>query len=373
MKYIFLQNIVAPYRISLFNRLSDSGLDFEVLYMHESEYGRSWKIDYNNIHYKYAVDNGLYMHFHGLHLHWNWHIIRYIIRNRCTIVLAGSCNDLNVIFLCILKRLGFLRHHNFMFWTEANYLTNGARKKNRVKETLRRFVLNTKSLAFIIPGKMSVLSLQKWHVKASNYCFLPNVIEEEKFPSGIIQRSVFLNKLPEFVMSVRLEEKRKGILNFFEAIGEDNVRKAVFHILGDGDDKELIQDFISSKGYHNNIILHGFCDMHRVVDFYLKADAFILPSFSDQSPLALVEACCCQLPLLVSERCGNHFETLTEAVNGYSFNPDDKSEVRFQFEKFMERRADWHEMGLYSRRMYDENFKQEVVIKKFLVSLSHLE
>ena len=45
IRYIFLQNILTPYRISLFDELHRAGFNFEVYYMRETEADRHWKID----------------------------------------------------------------------------------------------------------------------------------------------------------------------------------------------------------------------------------------------------------------------------------------------------------------------------------------
>lgn len=336
--------------------------------MCEKEKNREWNIDYQRIKYPYVLDHGFYKYFCGFHLHWNIRLIKYALSKPSNIVLGASWNDLNIIALCILKRLGFMKHHRLIFWAEANKLTIGARKKNKIRDFLRKYVYSSRIDAFIVPGEMAVLSLQEWGINLPKVIKLPNVIEEEKFNRDF-DRKNNLDKLPQFVCPARLEEKIKGIINFFSAIGEENVRKAIFHILGNGNDKELIQDFIEKNNYHNNIILHGFCNAETMVDFYEKVDVFLLPSFSDPSPLSIVEACCSKLPLLISSRCGNHFETLKEGVNGYSFDPDNHSEVKIAFEKLMNQRVNWIEMGKYSRQLFENNFKQSKVLTDFANSL----
>lgn len=372
MKFLFFQNLIAPYRISLFNELNRMNLDFEVLYMCEKEKNRDWNIDYQRIKYPYVLDRGFYKYFCGFHLHWNIRLIKYALSQPSNIVLGASWNDLNIMALCMLKRLGFMKHHHLFFWAEANKLTIGARKKNKIRDFLRKYIYSSHIDAFIVPGEMAILSLQEWGIHLSKVIKLPNVIEEEKFNRNF-ERTNDLKKLPEFVCPVRLEEKIKGIINFFSAIGQENVRKAIFHILGSGNDRDLIQNFIEKNGYQNNIILHGFCNVETMVDFYEKADVFLLPSFSDPSPLSIVEACCSKLPLLISSRCGNHFETLIEGVNGYSFDPDNHLEIKITFEKLMCQRVKWIEMGKYSRQLFDNNFKQSKVLREFVNSLRNFE
>ena len=286
-------------------------------------------------------------------------------------ILGGSWNALDVIAICILKRLHLIKQE-IIFWSEANYLTIGSRKKNVIRDFLRSFVYNTGEGRVIVPGRMAELSFEKWGIKNKKCIRLPNVIEEEIVSPSIFQNKSFapLNELPYIVMPVRLNEKIKGIMNFFNAIGADNVKKAVFEILGNGDDEELIRSYIKDKGYEDHIFLRGFCNMEAVVSYYKKCDVILLPSFSDPSPLSLVEGCCAKMPILASNRCGNHFETIEEGKNGYTFNPDNHQEVRDAFEMMLTRRNEWPAMGEHSRELFNKNFKQDIVLNRLISELT---
>ena len=373
MKYLILQNTTAPYRTSLFNKLYEMGLDLKLYYMCELEKERSWKVDYETFHFPYYVDKGLDIYKRGISNHWNPTLIKMMQREENSVmILGGSWNALDVIAICILKRLHLIKQE-IIFWSEANYLTIGSRKKNVIRDFLRSFVYNTGEGRVIVPGRMSELSFEKWGIKNKKFIRLPNVIEEEIVSPSIFQNKSFapLNELPYIVMPVRLNEKIKGIMNFFNAIGADNVKKAVFEILGNGDDEELIRSYIKDKGYEDHIFLRGFCNMETVVSYYKKCDVILLPSFSDPSPLSLVEGCCAKMPILASNRCGNHFETIEEGKNGYTFNPDNHQEVRDAFEKMLARRKEWPAMGEHSRELFNKNFKQDVVLPRFITAIEN--
>ena len=371
MKYLFLQNTMAPYRVALFNKLYEMGLNIEVLYMCEMESYRSWIIDKSIIKYPYEIANGYKGKIAGVDIYWCPSFIKRFIREKdCHIILGGAWIYLDVIICCILKRLKVIKNQ-LSFWSEANYLTNGARKKNKLRDMLRSFVYNSGEGMVIVPGKMAVETFEIWGLNNKKFKFLPNVIEEELFLNISKNNHKFtsLEVKPKFVMPVRLNESVKGIINFFKAIGEKNVKKAYFYILGNGPDEEKIRQFIIENGYSENIELCGFCKMTIVADYYQKSDVLVLPSFSDPSPLSLVEGCCCKLPLLVSLRCGNHYETVIDGVNGYTFDPDDHRSIKSAFDKLLADRFKWKQMGMESRQLFEENFLQEKVLKRFINSL----
>ena len=373
MKYFILQNTLAPYRISLFNKLFESGMDIELFYMDELERCRSWKIDYDSIKYPYTIDyNGYKGTIKGFDIYWNWGFIRRFIKEKdACIVLGGPWNFPDAIMICLLKRLGIIKNQLF-FWSEANYQTIGARKKNKLRDWLRSFVYSTPNSGIIVPGKLAIESFRRWNIKVNNYIHLPNVIEEEIFLYASQEEHTFsiLDTPPFFVLPVRLNEAIKGVINFFKSIGSSNIKKAHFYVLGDGPDEELIRNFIFDNGYQDNIELCGFCSMKDVAKYYQKSDVLVLPSFSDPSPLSLVEGCCSKMPLLVSNRCGNHYETIIDGQNGYIFNPDNADEIKTAFENILHNRAKWKEMGCISRKLFEQNFEQKNVIPSFIKEIS---
>ena len=375
MKIIFVQNIMTPYRISFFNSYHGVDENFKVYYMAKSEEGRSWKIDTDKIKYSYKVYDGFQKRFGSYHLHFNIKMLKDICSSPSILILGGSWNDINIIIISILKRLGILRKHKVFFWTEANMLTLGSLKTNFLKKSIRKFVLGSSDGNFIVPGAMAIKTLKHWEIPIANIIYLPNVIEEEKFfpaPERQINfNSGNCNGLANVILPARLIEKYKGIKNFFDSIGIDNIKRARFHILGDGDDFDLYERYIKNNHLGANIILHGFCN-EKLSEFYSKADFFLLPSFSDQSPLVIVEACYNGLPLLISNRCGNHFETLEEEINGFSFDPYDNKSIKIAFEKMMDRRKDWREMGKNSRKKYDDFFDKNTATQRFYKQLQDL-
>ncbi|RXF69121.1 glycosyltransferase [Arcticibacter tournemirensis] len=370
-KYIFLQNILTPYRISLFDELYKCGFNFEVYYMRETEADRSWIIDKGAIMHPFYLDKGLYKMYGRFHLHFNIRIIAKILNDRDSeFILGGSWNDLNVLLLVFLKRIGILRSQ-LHFWSEANYLTIGALNDNWFKRALRKFVFDSSKGALIVPGKMSEMTFSKWKIKNKNFIRLPNTIEEELFKiSNEEVNARFNNEIPIFFLPVRLIEHIKGIINFFMAIGYENIRKGIFWIAGEGPDHENIKSFVEKNDLNEHIKLLGHCDGPELVSLYKKANVFILPSFSDSSPLTLVEALIMKLPVLVSERCGNHYEAVVDNRNGFLFNPIDKNTIKNAFEALLDRIDDWEDMGNVSGDLYYRIFSRRLVINSFIKDLT---
>jgi glycosyltransferase involved in cell wall biosynthesis len=75
-----------------------------------------------------------------------------------------------------------------------------------------------------------------------------------------------------------------------------------------------------------------------------------------------------ELPILASNRCGNHFEAIQSGINGYTFDPDNKLEIREKLFLLLEQRNSWEEMGANSLKIYNSFFSKDLVVKNFFFS-----
>jgi glycosyltransferase involved in cell wall biosynthesis len=81
----------------------------------------------------------------------------------------------------------------------------------------------------------------------------------------------------------------------------------------------------------------------------------------------VIEALWAGLPLILSDRVGNHPETLLPGENGWLFNPDSLPATRDVLERWIG--ASTHELDLQGRasaRLAEERFRTERVVNVFL-------
>lgn len=367
MTTVFIQNIISPYRSHFFNSLTKQDDSFGTFYLGKSEADRNWDLSKIPMEHNYWVDKfGIYFMLKGFHIHINPVLVLKTLLSRKikNVILCVSYCDVSIIMFILAKKL-HLTSKRYFFWAEANYLTNGARKESGFKTKLRSWVFSTVDGAMVIPGRMSEITFEKWDIPVKQFIYLPNTINDEALVYDVNNHREE-NELPVFLVPIRIIESLKGALNFFYAIGEENIRRAKFIIAGDGEDKGLYQKYIEDHGYGDHIELAGFCEAVRMRELYNSSNVLLLPSFSDPSPLTLVEALLFHLPVLCSEHCGNHFEVVDPAKNGYTFSPLDKHDIKAKFELLMSRRTEWCQMGEISAKRYQEKFETKMVVKKFI-------
>lgn len=373
-KYIFVTNIPTPYRNSFYNDLNSHGFNFEVYYERFSEDDRSWDVKNFDTYHDYYIDKGFYWNFGYYHLHINPALVLKLVLSRdCEFIFGLNWNDLNLIILVVLKYVGLIRN-KFHFWSEANYLTLGARRDNLFKYLLRRFVFNSADGSHIISGQMTKVTLKRWGISPTAHVQLPNTIQEDKFlltGNEFSERAA--NAKLSFIMPVRLIESIKGFLNFFTAIGPDNINENIFFVAGEGPDLNLLNEFISKNSLDRNIIVLGQLSSDMLRYYYSIANVFLLPSFSDPAPLSVFEAMSMGLPLLLSNRCGNHYEALKDGLNGFIFDPSSHLSIRNSFLSIVKNKSSLSVMGAESLKIYTNTLRKHAIIDQFITQMNGLQ
>ena len=373
-RVVFFTDIPAPYRVEMYNRMHEMGYNFDVWYIKKEIVTRpGWIFSNLVLTHNYYINNGFYLRIFNINLFLNPTIIYKVIKSGdIDLILALSWNDLDVLILSFLKKIGIVKA-KLHFWSEANYLTNGARNDNFLKKITRKFVYNHADTIQISSGKMTEITLKKWGINVRKAVLLPNTIQENKYLLNNEEENCRAkNEIPIIFISARLIERLKGIINFLSAFTNNDLEKFKIILAGSGEDRVLIEKYIFERGINEHITLNGECDVDEMINLYTKANIFCLPSFADPSPLSIIEALKMKLPLLVSNRCGNHFEAVQDGLNGYTFDPDNKIEIRQKLFILLEQRDSWREMGTYSLNLYNSCFSKDLVIQNFFSSLNSI-
>ena len=365
---LFVTDIPAPYRVDLYNEMHMRVEDFQVWYFLREIPTRPWKFNSFLLTHKYWISNGLYLRIRSYNLFFNPRLILRLLRNQPKdLILALGWNDFDVLIICILKRLGLIKS-NVGFWSEANFLSIGAKRQNFLKHQYRKFIYNTADGFQLMSGKITQKTFSIWGVDVKKEIFFPNTISEEVHDPEKI-RILRDNKVPTILICARLIEKYKGINNFFCALTNEQIESCRFLIAGEGPDRRTLEALIDRRKLFKHIELLGNLNSSSLAKYYSNVDAFCLPSFSDQNPLSVIEALRWKLPLLISNHCGNVEEAIMEGKNGYSFSPYAAQNISQTFEKFMKVRDSWPQMGEESAKIFSKIYQRDNIIANFVREL----
>ncbi len=111
----------------------------------------------------------------------------------------------------------------------------------------------------------------------------------------------FLNLKPQkYIISVGRFVQEKGFDYLIDAF---SILKTEYKLVlvGDADHETVYSQQLKEKAQKNNVILTGFIRSEKLNQIYSNAKLFILPSFHEGLPIALLEAMSYNLDVLVSD------------------------------------------------------------------------
>lgn len=118
--------------------------------------------------------------------------------------------------------------------------------------------------------------------------------------------------------------ERKGAYDLLAIIPELvlQVPRVTVQLAGNGD-LDKIQALAKSLQIEKHIHLMGWVSAEKMIGLYHQADLFVLPSYHEGLPMAILEAMASGLPV-VSTRVGGIPELIGNGENGFLINPGDR-------------------------------------------------
>jgi glycosyltransferase involved in cell wall biosynthesis len=164
-----------------------------------------------------------------------------------------------------------------------------------------------------------------------------------------LPRSYFLDAC-RFVRKKNLSRLVEGFARYREAVSDpwDLV------LLGDGPERDRVEEAIEAVGIEEAVHLPGFKQYDELPIYYGLAGAFVHASTTEQWGLVVNEAMAAGLPVLVSDRCGCAPDLVDEGRNGYTFDPNAADEIAEYMEAVARGRSHAERMGQASREIVDD-------------------
>ncbi len=127
-----------------------------------------------------------------------------------------------------------------------------------------------------------------------------------------ILRKLGLGKGDLIVLAVGRLVAKKGFQYLIDAmpVVMKKIPRAKLVIIGDGEEKEMLEEKVSKYGIGNLVIFAGMISYNELSKYYNLADVFVMPSVKDEkgnldaSPVTMMEAMCCGLPVVATRFAG---------------------------------------------------------------------
>lgn len=197
---------------------------------------------------------------------------------------------------------------------------------------ISRFISPLCHYVFFI-GKENKRYFLEYGVRESKLIFAPYSVDNQRFQQAA---SVFkpqkkslrvaLGLPPEkviFLFSGKYISKKRP-LDLLRAFQQCEYReRACLVLMGDGALRQDMQKFIDESNLRN-VVLTGFINQSKVVEYYAAADVFVMCSQEGETwGLSANEAMNFSLPLLLSDLTGSSGDLVDQGINGWVFKTGD--------------------------------------------------
>lgn len=371
VKIAIIHNIIAPYRLELFERLSNHKYidELNVFYCLERYNDRNWNLKYSP-EYKSKILPGYTFRIPIINLPCsiNPSIFSEIRNNNYDAVIICGFTDVTTQLSYLSCKIN---HIPIILWSELSgeYLF----KYHRLYNPLITFFLKN-SDALVVPGTQS----KKYHIKMgapSNKIFIsPNTNDEKKYINNIkkykenssIVREKLSVKTTNNIIFVGRFIKRKGVDYLIKAF--INIKAEIddlgLILVGDGPEKESLQALCKDSGVRD-VYFTGFVSEEEKIKYYSISNLFVLPSLWDIHPLVLPEAMACSLPIISTTGVASARDIIIDGENGYIINIKDVEQLSFAIKNVFCS----NNMGLMGRRslqILNDKCSLDVVIGEFV-------
>lgn len=173
---------------------------------------------------------------------------------------------------------------------------------------------------------------------------------------------------PLTVLYMSRLEQRKGVYDLVDIISEvvKEYPEITFVFAGDGD-VEQVTEKVKECSLARNVKMIGWVDEEKKINALKRADIFVLPSYNEGLPMALLEAMSYGIPSIASA-VGGIPELIRNNENGMIINPGDKNQLSKAILLLAGDKELRQKIGIAA---YD-TIKQSYALDQYLSQLSHL-
>ncbi len=171
---------------------------------------------------------------------------------------------------------------------------------------------------------------------------IPNGIEEQRFypqDRDEMREILGLAKGKKIAVCVARLDPIKGVDVLLRAFAQVDSSETQLVVVGDGDEKQHLENLIERLGLSNRALLVGSKPYDEIPQWINAADLLVLPSITEGWPNTLMEAFSCGKPVVAS-RVGGVPEIVNSPVLGIMVSPGNEDELARGIEEGLTRSWD---------------------------------
>lgn len=334
MRLAILTEIPAPYRIPLFNALAER-VHFRALFLAREDPRRAfYESDRDEWRFDHRFLPGGGLRRGGRWLVLNRGVLSELRGFRPDAVGVGGWNQPAFWQALVYCRL---RGAPLLVWVES---TRRERRPGTAPFELAKRLIIRGASGFFVPGREAGEYVRSFGVPGERVALAPNAVDDSLFARAAVDRRG--RKECTFLYAGRLDPEKcvDVLVRAFEHVPGQLV------LAGSGTEEERLRALASDR-----VRFLGPLRRDELVDWYARADAFVLPSCAEPWGMVLNEAATAGLPLVATENAGAAHDLIEEGVNGFIVAAGDEGALAVALTRLVEDEGFRLAAGLHSREL----------------------
>jgi glycosyltransferase involved in cell wall biosynthesis len=170
------------------------------------------------------------------------------------------------------------------------------------------------------------------------------------------------------VLFVGWLDREKGIAELLQACRELTAhQRFTLHLAGEGNMSETARQFVADHHLEEIVRFCGWLQQERLREEYAQADVFVLPSWSEGLPVALIEAMAAGLAIVITP-VGNVRDAVEDGASALLVGPRDPVALRSALERLLKDTELRRILGGAAHRVAAEQYGVEMAVDRFIAA-----
>jgi glycosyltransferase involved in cell wall biosynthesis len=198
---------------------------------------------------------------------------------------------------------------------------------------------------------------------------IPNGVDVERFRADETARSMLraewnidpARPVCTIVAALRPEKNHLRFLRIARLV-KNSVSDSVFLVVGDGDIRPMLQKTARSLGLDSDVFFLG--SRSDVPQILAASDVFLLTSDNEASPVSILEAMACELPIVASD-VGSVHQTVSQGGTGFLVPPPDEALFAQRVTQLLADARLRRDLGRAGRRHVVDNCSLDIMVRGY--------
>jgi glycosyltransferase involved in cell wall biosynthesis len=337
-RVVVLTEIIAPYRIPVFNALAArDDVDPHIIFFSETDPSlRQWQVYKDEIKFSYEVLPAWRRRWGSYNILLNWGVAAALRRVAPAAVVCGGYSYLAAWQAALWASRNYVP---LLLWSEST--AQDMRRRHAVVEFMKKR-FRRMCRAFVAAGMSSRDYLLLLGAPGHSIFIAPDAVDIQFFSrlaETARERATEVrvrHGLPSrYFLCVGRLVREKGVLDLLAAYAklDESMRAQIGLVfVGDGPLRSELMER-AAQIRQGEIKFCGWVDREQLPEIYAVAEALVFPTYSDPWGLVVNEAMACGLPVVASAVAGCVPDLVENGGNGFTVTPGDVESLAVAMQK----------------------------------------